>query len=135
LTVQQVLAEHDPIRFARIPVYAADPERVTGYVPRFAIHAAHLANEDHKPLKELAEPMPILPELATVGDALDALISNRQHIALVVDEYGGMAGIATLEDMLETLLGEEIVDETDTVADMQELARRRIAQRQRRNSQ
>ena len=77
--------------------------------------------------------MPIMPELATVGTALDALIQNRQHIALVVDEYGGMSGIATLEDLLEALLGEEIVDETDTVADMQELARRRLSQRQQRN--
>jgi Mg2+/Co2+ transporter CorB len=135
LTVQQVLAEYGPIRFARIPVYASDSEQVTGYVPRFAIHAAHSANEDHKSLKELAKPIPILPELATVGDALRTLIKNRQHIVLVVDEYGGMSGIATLEDMLETLLGEEIVDETDVVADMREMARRRMTQRQRRNSE
>ncbi len=125
LTVQQVLAEHAPIRFARIPVYAGDPEQVTGYVPRFAIYAVHFANQDQKLLKELVKPMPIFPELAMVGDALGILIKNRQHIALVVDEYGGMSGIATSEDLLETLLGEEIVDETDIVVDMQELARRR----------
>ncbi|MHC4695467.1 MAG: CNNM domain-containing protein [Planctomycetota bacterium] len=134
LTVQQALDKHHPIRFARIPVYAGDPERVTGYIPRFAIHAAHSANESHKLLKELAKPMEILPELAKVDDALDTLIKKRQHIALVVDEYGGMAGIVTLEDLLETLLGEEIVDESDTVEDMQELARRRMTRRQRRDA-
>ncbi len=135
LTVRKVLAEHDPIRFARIPVYADDPEDVTGYVSRFAVRAAHSADEGDKLLKELAKPISIFPELATVGDALDALIKDRQHIAVVVDEYGGMEGIVTLEDLLESLLGEEIVDETDTVADMRELARRRMAQRQRRNSE
>ncbi|MFH1417301.1 MAG: CNNM domain-containing protein [Planctomycetota bacterium] len=135
LTIQEAIAEHDPIRFARIPVYAGDPEQITGYVPRFAIRAAYLADEGHKPLRDLAKPIPIFPELATVGDALDTLIKNRQHIVLVVDEYGGMAGIASLEDLMETLLGEEIVDETDVVTDMREHARQRAAQRHRRSSE
>ncbi len=127
LTVRGVLAEHAPIRYARIPVYSGDPENVTGYIPRFAIYAVHFANEDQKRLKELVKPLPVFPELATVGSALGVLVKNSQHIALVVDEYGGMSGIVTLEDLLETLLGEEIVDETDVVVDMQELARRVFA--------
>ncbi len=128
MTAGQAVEGHHPIRFARIPVYAGDAENVTGYVPRFAIHTAQAANEPDKPLKELAQPMPILPELASVGDALEMFMKQRVHIALVVDEYGGMAGIVTLEDLLESLLGEEIVDETDTVEDMQELARRKRKQ-------
>ena len=131
LTVRQVLTKHDPIRFTRIPVYKADPENVTGYVSLYAIRVAHSANEDSKLLKELAMPISIFPELATVGKALEALVKNQQHIAVVVDEYGGMSGIVTLEDLLESLLGVEIVDETDTVADMQELARRQMARRRR----
>jgi CBS domain containing-hemolysin-like protein len=135
LTVQEAIAEHDPIRFARIPVYAGDPEQITGYVPRFAIRAAYLADEGHKPLRDLAKPMPIFPELATVGAVLDTLIKNKQHIVLVVDEYGGMSGIASLEDLMESLLGEEIVDETDITADMRQLARQRAARRHRRSSE
>lgn len=135
LTVQEAIAKHDPIRFARIPVYASDPEQITGYAPRFAIRAAYLAGEGHKTLKDLAKPIPIFPELATVGTALDTLIKNRQHILLVVDEYGGMAGIASLEDLLETLLGTEIVDETDVIADMRELARQRTVRRHRWSSE
>jgi len=133
LTVQEAIAKHDPIRFARIPVYAGDPEQITGYVPRFAIRAAYLADEGQKPLRDLAQPVPIFPELATVGRALDTLLKNRQHILLVVDEYGGMSGIASLEDLLETLLGDEIVDETDVVADMREHARQRAARRHSRS--
>ncbi len=122
LTVRQVLAEYDPIRFSRIPVYGIDPEYVTGYVSRFAIRVAHSANEGTSLLKELAKPITILPELAAVGIAMEAFNKDKQHIALVVDEYGGMSGIVTLEDLPESLLGVEIVDETDTVADMRELA-------------
>jgi len=135
LTVQEAIAEHDPIRFARIPVYAGDPEQITGYVPRFAIRAAYSADEGHKPLRDLAKPIPIFPELATVGDALDTLITNKQHIVLVVDEYGGMSGIASLEDLMEALLGDEIVDETDVTADMRELARQRARRRHRGSSE
>ncbi|MHC4548187.1 MAG: CBS domain-containing protein, partial [Planctomycetota bacterium] len=63
------------------------------------------------------------PEQASVADALESLLEKREHIALVVDEYGGTAGIVTLEDLLEELLGQEIVDETDAAVDMQEKAR------------
>lgn len=128
MTVGQAKERHDPIRFARIPIYRGDPEQVTGYVARFALYAAADRGAD-KPLRELARPMPILPELAAVSSALDEFIQHGHHIALVVDEHGGMAGIVTLEDLLETLLGEEIVDETDPAVDMRALARQRRDQR------
>ena len=88
------------------------------------IQSAHAKQEDDRRLAELSTPLAILPEQGTVGDALELLLEKRQHIALIVDEYGGTAGIVTLEDLLETLLGEEIVDETDAAVDMQELARK-----------
>jgi len=124
-TVEQV-RDHEPIRFSRIPLYAAgDPERITGYVPRFALEAARSAGAAGAVLGSLKRSMPVLPEGGSVGDALDGLIRHRRYIAQVVDEYGGFAGIVTLEDLLETLLGEEIVDESDRVADMRQLARAR----------
>lgn len=124
-TVAEVLAAHHPIRFGRIPVYEGSIDKVKGYVTRINIHSANHAGEGHKAVGELAKPMAVLPESATVGDALDQIIRKQQHIALLVDEYGGTAGIVTLEDLVETLLGAEIVDETDLVADMRTLAKRR----------
>ncbi|MEM1330952.1 MAG: CNNM domain-containing protein [Planctomycetota bacterium] len=125
ITVGDVMNEHHPVRFARVPIYDESIDKVIGYATRFALNNAMLANERGKPLSELAEPMIVLPEAGTVSDALEELIHKQQHIALLVDEYGGTAGIVTLEDLIETLLGTEIIDETDLVADMRELAKQR----------
>jgi len=64
---------------------------------------------------------------STIEDALDVLLTNRQQFALVKDEFGGTSGILTMEDVMETLLGKEIVDELDEVEDMRELAREQAA--------
>ncbi len=125
MTAGEALAKHRPIPFSRIPVYRKDTEDVTGYVSRLAIAEAVLANEGVKTLKALARPIPILPEAANAGDSLEGLIKKHQHMALVADEYGSLSGIVTLEDLLETLLGREIVDETDPVENLRELARKR----------
>jgi CBS domain containing-hemolysin-like protein len=130
-TVGQVVAEHRPIRFARIPVYRGSPDEITGYVARYDVLAAYAFGRADQPLAELARPIEIVPEPASVADALERLLRARQHIALVVDEYGGTAGIVTLEDSLETLLGEEIVDETDPAVDMRQLAREARAEPER----
>ena len=127
MTVEQAIAQHHPIRFARIPIYRESADNITGYVARFELGEAHFAGEHGKTLAELAKPILVLPALASVARALEMILEKQRHIALVVDEHGGTAGIITLEDTLEALLGHEIVDETDLVADMQKLARDRRA--------
>ncbi|MEN8008548.1 MAG: CBS domain-containing protein, partial [Candidatus Krumholzibacteriota bacterium] len=83
-------------------------------------------------LEELRREMPSVPATLPLRSLLDVLLeTHRAHIALVIDEYGGTAGLVTLEDAVETLLGLEIVDEMDTNVDMQALARRRWAERVR----
>jgi len=124
MKVRQVVTERQPIRFARIPVYEASPENVTGYVSRFDLYAAQSADRGEETLDALAREIIILPEMASVADALEQMLPQGHHIALVVDEFGGMAGIVSLEDLLEPVLGEEIVDETDPATDMRELAKR-----------
>jgi CBS domain containing-hemolysin-like protein len=122
-TVAEVRAEHDPIRYARIPVYRGTPDTMTGYVARFDVYRAAAEGKEEQTLRSLARPINAFPEQASVADTLESLLEKREHIALVVDEYGGTAGVVTLEDLLETLLGREIVDETDAAVDMQEVAK------------
>jgi CBS domain containing-hemolysin-like protein len=133
MTVREALRDHKPLQYSRIPVYSGDRENVVGYVARNDLHEAAARDEGGSPVSELTKKMPVLPEYATAGDTLDKFIKENHHIGLVVDEYGGMEGVVTLEDLLETLLGEEIVDETDTVEDMQALARKRAKERLEKN--
>ena len=107
MTVRQAWRQHYPIRFARIPVYSDNREDVTGYVLRYAIHEANSSGKENVPLKELSKPIQVFPETASAAKTLEKMVDTNGHIALVVDEYGGMSGIITLEDLLETLLGEE----------------------------
>jgi len=130
LTVDAALAEHGPIRFARIPVYRDMLDHVEGYVARFDLHAALADGKGQATLGELARPIKFLPEQADVAKAMQVMLDNHEHIAAVVDEFGGLAGIVTLEDVMETLLGQEIVDETDPAPDMQDVARRQSPQLQ-----
>jgi len=123
MTVEQAISRHQPIRFARIPIYRGSADHVTGYVARFDVREAYFSDNRDKTLQELGKPIPIMPALASVADALELMLEKQRHIALVVDEHGGTAGIITLEDTLEALLGQEIVDETDLVEDMQKLAK------------
>ncbi len=124
-TVDEAIARHMPFRFSRIPVYEELPERVKGYVPRFEIYRASVRGQGNDPVGGLRRPVMFLPELATVGSALKQMLGEDEHIAMVVDEYGALEGLVTLEDLIETLLGAEIVDETDSVIDMQELAKKK----------
>ena len=125
MTLGEVVDKHVPIRFARVPLYEQSPDHCETYVPRFDIDKAIAENRRDVRLADLARPLLAVPELASVADALERMLAQHEHIARVVDEYGGMEGIVTLEDLLETLLGQEIVDETDPVVDMQHLAKRR----------
>jgi CBS domain containing-hemolysin-like protein len=124
MTVRQALDEHHPIRFARIPIHDRSLDEVLGYLPRYDLHVAMAEGREDAQLGELARTIIVLPEQALVGQALERMLGEHEHIALIVDEYGGMAGIVTLEDLLETLLGQHIIDETDPTSDMRDLARR-----------
>ena len=129
-TVGELMRDAEPPRFARMPVYRDNPDHLIGFVPRYEILRCYHAGENDQTLEALAQPLLALPEHASVADALRQLVAQQQQIAQVVDEYGGTAGIVTFEDTIESLLGVEIVDETDPAPDMRELAKRRQAIRQ-----
>ncbi|MFZ4403209.1 MAG: CNNM domain-containing protein [Pseudobdellovibrionaceae bacterium] len=121
-TVQEVFSKYKPIRFSRIPVYHDNIDHIVGMTFRYKIHEAVSHDEDNKKIGELATPITSIPENTTVSQVLDYFIKEKEHIALAIDEYGVTTGLVSLEDAVETLLGVEIVDELDTVADMRQYA-------------
>lgn len=130
-TVAEALARHPRIRFSRIPVFGATADDVTGFVLKTDLLLHALEGRADTPLVELRRPLAVVPVDLTLSKLFDRLTNERAQMALAVDEYGGTSGVVTLEDLLETLLGLEILDEADTVHDMRELARRKWAERAR----
>ena len=122
MTVAEIVDEHSPIGFTRIPVYGENRDDVKGVVYRLELMEAYYKGRKDEKLDSLVKPLHAVPESKSIADLLDEFINRREHMFLVVDEYGGTAGIVTLEDAIETLLGVEIMDELDSVEDMQKLA-------------
>lgn len=123
LTVSQALEELDDTRFSRLPVYEDDLDTVVGLVLRPSLLIAERREGGDQPLTDYVTPIYRVSAELPVLRLLDLFIKRREHLFLVEDQYGQTAGIVTLEDAVETLLGREIMDESDEVADMQELAR------------
>ncbi|MEN0059149.1 MAG: hemolysin family protein [Bdellovibrio sp.] len=122
LTVEEVFNRYKPLRFSRIPVYSDSLDNIVGMTYRYKIHEA-LSNDQHdKKVGEMVTPISSIPERMTVSQVLDFFIKEKEHVALAVDEYGMVAGLVSLEDAVETLLGVEIVDELDNVEDMRKFA-------------
>jgi CBS domain containing-hemolysin-like protein len=111
--------------FSRLPVFEGDIDHVTGFVLKDDLLLAEREGRGGEPLSSIRREIISVPESATLSILLEQLLAERQHIALAVDEHGGTAGLVTLEDILETLMGREIMDETDTVEDLRSLARKR----------
>ncbi len=108
--------------FSRLPIFQGDLDNVSGFVLKADILAAKSSGKEKLVVKELKRELLTVPDSLDLSVLFERLLQSRQHIALVIDEYGGTSGLITLEDMLETLLGTEIVDETDSVEDMRVLA-------------
>ena len=112
-------------RYSRIPVYDhADTEDIVGVIFRRDVLHALADDRDDVPLSQLMRPVRFVVETLTLDRLLVKLLESRQHLSVVLDEYGGVAGVVTLEDVLEEILGKEIMDESDEVEDLRELARR-----------
>ncbi len=115
--------------FSRIPVWEGEPDTIIGYVLTKDLLWAALEGASELPVRQFLREVHFLPETLELDRALGAFLQRRQHLFVVVDEYGGVEGVLTLEDLIETLLGVEIVDEADQIADLRELAQQLRQQR------
>lgn len=122
LSVDEVAKKYKPIRFSRLPVYENSLDTIVGMTHRYKILEALSQDHHTKLVRELILPINSVSERMTVSQALDFFIKEKDHLALVTDEYGVVTGLVTLEDTVETLLGVEIVDEFDNIEDMRKYA-------------
>lgn len=131
MTLAEFLKNKDFLHFSRIPIYKDTRDNITGYVFREMVFEKLAEDHFDLKLKDIKREIVTLTESSTLFTAWEELLARKEHIALITDEYGGMDGIVTLEDIIETLLGLEIVDEKDQVEDMQRFAMDRWKTKQR----
>ncbi len=125
LPLREFLKSKDFLNFSRIPVYSENDENITGYVFRQKVFEKLAEERYDLKLKDVKRNIIVAPSTMVLFALWEKLLQSKEHIALIVDEYGGMDGIVTMEDIIETLLGLEIVDEKDKVTDMRKYAKER----------
>ncbi len=124
-TLRDFYENHKNLRFRRVPLYQGSKDHITGYFLKDHLLSALIEDKDNAPLSSIKRELMVVNEKFPIPDLFNRFMEKREHISLVVDKFGGMAGLASLEDVIETLLGLEIVDEFDGTEDMQKLARQR----------
>ncbi len=127
MRLEEAYAVRELWSFSRIPVYGEHNEDLIGIVTRRILGRYMAADNKAHTLGELMQPIHFVPATQTLHQLLKEFLNSRTHLFAVLDEFGGLAGVVSLEDVLEEILGREIVDESDSVPDMRELARKRRA--------
>ncbi len=128
-SIGQYQKENEIIPYSRIPLYGKTVDNITGFVLKDKILEEIIANNKEAPLSQFKREIMVTTRNTAIPKLFDDMISKREHIALVVDEYGSVSGLVSMEDIIETLLGLEIMDERDNVADLQQLARKNWEER------
>lgn len=139
MSLREFHDKHPQLRFSRVPIYERSRDHVTGYIlkdellQRLVEPSAMSADAQpgEQPLSSIRRDIIAVREDFPIPELFSRFAEKREHIALVIDDFGGMAGVVTMEDVIETLLGLEIVDEQDQTVDMQLLARRQWEKRAR----
>jgi magnesium and cobalt exporter, CNNM family len=129
MPLEEFLTQKEFLHYSRIPIYLKNNDNITGYVFCQTVLEKLAKEKANLKLRDISRDIVIVPECYTIMSLWEAFLEKKEHIALIVDEYGGMAGIVTMEDIIETLIGFEIVDERDRITDMQQYARERWSER------
>lgn len=129
MSLEEFLIKKEFLHYSRIPIYSESNENITGYIFRQTVFEKLAEKKTNLKLRDICREIVIVHEFQTLFSLWEVLLDKKEHIALIVDEYGGMDGIVTMEDIIETLLGLEIVDERDRIVDMQQYAHERWNER------
>jgi len=121
-TVKDFFERNEKLRVSRIPVYKENMDNVTGYILKDELMENMIEKSWNKKIKNLSRNILVVNEMMPIVKLFYRFIEEKEHIAMVVGEYGELTGIVTMEDVIETLLGTEIVDELDNIEDMQKQA-------------
>ncbi len=124
-TLMDFYKNNQPLRFSRIPIFQESDDHITGVVLKDEVLQHLVEDRDDVQLKELKREIPAVRDDKPLPQLFEVMTTQRAQIAIVVDSYGSLVGLVTMEDVLETLLGLEIVDESDGEADLQKLARQK----------
>ena len=123
-TIRQFYDRNPKLKFSRIPIYKDSPDDISGYFLKDQLFESIINGLGNQSLSTISREIYVAERMAPIKTLFENLIDRQEHIALVVDEYGSVSGIVTQEDIIETLLGLEIVDESDSHEDLQVLARK-----------
>lgn len=122
-TIQEFYETTKPLRFSRIPVYSEKPDHLTGLVLKYELQEHIIDGKGDMTLNDVKREITIVQSDVPLPEFYDTMMQSRSHLSAVVDAFGSLVGIATMEDLVETILGLEIMDELDSVEDLQRLAR------------
>ena len=124
MLVEEFFHKYDHSPFTRTLLYSDDKDDIDGFVIRSELLLAQARGNNKSKLKNYRRDLGVLLHTVSLSHALNEMQRQRSQILLVIDEYGTMKGIITMEDLIESLLGLEIIDESDKTEDMQQLARK-----------
>lgn len=124
MTIADFFKENSNIKYSRIPVYTDSQDNITGLVLKDEVFREMAFDNGSKKLADIKRDIIIIHRNLPIPQLFEKLVESKNHMALVVDEYGSVNGLVTMEDVIETLLGLEIMDESDNVADLQLMARK-----------
>ncbi len=125
MSLEEFLIKKEFLHYSRIPIYSENKENITGYVFRQTVFEKLAEEKNNLILRDIYREIVVIHKFQTLLNVWEVLLDKKEHIALIVDEYGGIDGIITMEDIIEAILGLQIVDERDRVKDMQQYARER----------
>ena len=131
-SIKDFFDQNPDLRVSRIPVYGKNPDNITGLVLKDDVYKEIALDNDDKILADIKRDIIFVERKLPIPSLFEKLIESKNHMALVVDEYGTVSGLATMEDVIETLLGLEIMDENDRVDDLQQQARKSWEERAKR---